>query len=203
MTKPTELLIATSNPGKVRELSTLLSNIPLRLKNLTDLHNIREVEETSATIRQNAELKAAGYARQSGLWSLADDSGLEVKALDGAPGVHSSRFAGEGASDAEKMAKVLNELAAIPDASREARFVCVMSIADNKGKIIFTAEGICSGKIANEPRGTNGFGYDPIFTPDGFDKTFGELPGDVKQQISHRARAVVEIIRFLHGFFDV
>jgi XTP/dITP diphosphohydrolase len=203
MTKPANLLIATYNPGKIRELTSLLADFPITLKTLTDLNDIREVEETGLTIRENAELKATGYARQTSHWSLADDSGLEVKALGGAPGVYSSRFAGEGASDAAKMEKVLSELAVIPNAPREARFVCVMSIADDTGKIIFTAEGICDGKIANELHGTNGFGYDPIFIPNGFDKTFGELPDDVKQQISHRARAVAEIIRFLHGFFKL
>ena len=201
--KPTELLIATYNPGKLHELSALLSDVPLKLKNLSNLKNINEVEETGLTIRENAELKAAAYAGQTGLWSLADDSGLEVTALNGAPGVYSDRYAGKGASDHTKMNKVLTELAAIHNASRAARFFCVMSIADNTEKIVFTAEGICSGTIASEPRGSNGFGYDPIFIPDGFDKTFGELSGDVKQQISHRARAVAEIIRFLHAFFKL
>ena len=203
MHKPTELLIATNNAGKVRELASLLAGVPIRLKNLAGLDGICEIEETGSTFRENAEIKAAGYAMQSGVWSLADDSGLEVAALGGAPGVYSNRYAGEGASDAAKMRKILDQLAAVPDAARDARFVCAMSIADDTGKIVFTAEGSCPGTLANQPRGTNGFGYDPIFVPDGFDRTFGELSGDIKQQISHRARAIKEIIRYLHGFFDV
>jgi len=201
--KPTELLIATHNAGKIRELASLFSNFPIKLKNLSDFGGISEIDETGTTFRENAELKAAGYARQAGIWSLADDSGLEVSALGGAPGVHSNRFAGEGSSDEEKMIRLLSKLGAIPNASRDARFVCVMSIADSKGQIVFTARGICPGAIANEPRGTNGFGYDPIFIPEGFNRTFGELKGDIKQQISHRARAAEEIIRYLQGFFDV
>ena len=203
MHKPTELLIATNNAGKVRELASLLAGVPIRLKNLAGLDGICEIEETGSTFRENAEIKAAGYAIQSGVWSLADDSGLEVAALGGAPGVYSNRYAGEGASDAAKMRKILDQLAAVPDAARESRFVCAMSIADDTGKIVFTAEGSCPGTLANQPHGTNGFGYDPIFVPDGFDRTFGELSGDIKQQISHRARAIKEIIRYLHGFFDV
>ncbi|HTK36958.1 MAG TPA: RdgB/HAM1 family non-canonical purine NTP pyrophosphatase [Pyrinomonadaceae bacterium] len=203
MDKLTDLLIATYNQGKLRELASLLSNIPITLKNLGDLTAVTEIEETGATFHENAELKASGYAVQSGFWSLADDSGLEVKALSGAPGVYSNRFAGEGASDAARMEKVLNELKSTRDASRDARFVCVMSIADSTGKIVFTAEGICNGTIARAPRGDNGFGYDPIFIPNGFDRTFGELPGRIKQQISHRARAVAEIIRYLQGFFKL
>jgi len=203
MHKPTELLIATSNRGKVRELDSLLSNLPIRLKTLSNLDGIIEVEETGSTFRENAELKAAGYAMRSSAWSLADDSGLEVAALGGAPGVYSNRYAGEGASDAAKMEKVLSQLAAVPNAVRDARFVCAMSIADEAGKIVFTTEGFCPGTIAKKPRGTNGFGYDPIFIPDGFDRTFGELSDDIKQQISHRARAVAEIIRYLHGFFKL
>ena len=203
MHKPTELLIATHNAGKVRELASLLAGVPIRLKNLAGLDGICEIEETGSTFRENAEIKAAGYAMQSGVWSLADDSGLEVAALGAAPGVYSNRYAGEGASDAAKMRKILDQLAAVPDAARDARFVCAMSIADDTGKIVFTAEGSCPGTLANQPRGTNGFGYDPIFVPDGFDRTFGELSGDIKQQISHRARAIKEIIRYLHGFFDV
>ena len=203
MHKPTELLIATHNAGKVRELASLLAGVPMTLKNLAGLDGICETEETGSTLRENAEIKAAGYAMQSGVWSLADDSGLEVAALGGAPGVYSNRYAGEGASDAAKMRKILDQLAAVPDAARDARFVCAMSIADDTGKIVFTAEGSCPGTLANQPHGTNGFGYDPIFVPDGFDRTFGELSGDIKQQISHRARAIKEIIRYLHGFFDV
>jgi non-canonical purine NTP pyrophosphatase, rdgB/HAM1 family len=201
--KPSTLLISTYNSGKLREIASLLANLPIELKDLNDLPGITEVEETGKTIWQNAELKAIGYALQSNMWSLADDTGLEVAALDGAPGVFSDRYAGEGASDLAKMEKLLHELDNIPNAPRRAQFVCVMSIADAIGSIAFTSAGICDGSIANEPRGTNGFGYDPIFIPDGFDATFGELEDNIKQQISHRARAIAEIIRYLHGFLEV
>jgi XTP/dITP diphosphohydrolase len=201
--RPTELLIATYNSGKVRELKSLLSGLPIELKSLNDLSGIMEIEETGTTIRENAELKAVGYAKQSGMWSLADDTGLEVFALGGVPGVYSDRYAGKGASDQAKMAKVMHELENALNASRSARFVCVMSVASNEGNVVFTAEGICPGSIAKKPRGNNGFGYDPIFIPEGFDATFGELSSDIKQQISHRARATREIIRYLQGFFDV
>lgn len=200
---PTELLIATFNTGKMRELTSLLSGIPFSLRSLNSLSGVREIEETGTTISENAELKAAGYARQTGLWALADDTGIEIDALGGAPGVYSDRFAGEGASDAEKVQKVLTELASLPDTTRVAKFVCVMALSDPTGKIIFNAEDACTGWIAFGPRGFNGFGYDSIFVPDGFDRTFGELDPDIKQQISHRARASAKIIRYLQGFFGV
>ncbi len=140
---------------------------------------------------------------QTGFWSLADDSGLEVEALGGAPGVFSARYAGENATDREKIAKLLHELNETQDRRRLARFVCAMAISDEKGEIKFLTEGICNGKIALSPSGTNGFGYDPIFIPDDFEQTFGELSDEIKQKISHRARATEKIIPFLRGFYAV
>jgi XTP/dITP diphosphohydrolase len=200
---PSKLLVATGNAGKVRELAKLLSASPVELIGLNDMANLNDVAETGSTFRENAILKAAGYARQSGLWSLADDSGLEVEALGGRPGVASARYAGKETPYDQKIRSLLELLAETGDADRRARFVCSMAISDRNGKITFTAEGICEGKLANIPRGTNGFGYDPIFVPDGFEKTFGEFNDDIKQQISHRARASREIVRYLLGFFDV
>ena len=196
-----ELFIATKNVGKVKELGKLLENLPLRLRGLDDFPNTIEPEETCATFVENAALKAKYYARQIGGWALADDSGLEVAALNNAPGVFSARYAGEKASGKERIEKLLRELDGIEN--RAARFVCAMAIADDTGEIKFVAEGVCSGKIALAASGANGFGYDPVFIPDGFSVTFGELTGEIKQQISHRARATVKIIQYLRSIHAV
>lgn len=194
------IVVATKNVGKVRELKELLVELPLQLKDLNEFPNISEPEETGATFAENAVIKAKSYALQTGLWSLADDSGLEVAALGGAPGVYSARYAGENATDGERITKLLNELKETPDKKRLARFVCAMAISDEKGEIKFLTEGVCEGKIALSASGKNGFGYDPIFVPLDFEQTFGELSGEIKQKISHRAKAVENIITFLHGF---
>jgi len=196
-----ELFIATKNVGKVKELGKLLENLPLRLRGLDDFPNTIEPEETCATFVENAVLKAKYYAQQTGGWALADDSGLEVAALNNAPGVFSARYAGEKASGKERIEKLLRELDGIEN--RAARFVCAMAIADDTGEIKFVAEGVCSGKIALAASGANGFGYDPVFIPDGFSVTFGELTGEIKQQISHRARATVKIIQYLRSIHAV
>ena len=196
-----ELLIATKNAGKIKELEKLLAELPFRLRSLNGITNVIEPEETGATFAENAVLKARSYALQTGLSALADDSGLEVEALHGAPGVFSARYAGEGATDAEKIEKLLKEINETQNVNRRARFVCAMAIADAEGEIQFTAEGVCDGKIALTASGANGFGYDPIFIPDGFSETFGELSGDIKQQISHRARATAKIIQYLCGIY--
>jgi XTP/dITP diphosphohydrolase len=194
-----QILVATGNAGKIREMEEFLAGLPLILRGLKEFPNVLEVEETGATFEENAILKAKGYAAQTGLRTLADDSGLEVDALDGAPGVFSARYAGEFAGDEEKIAKLLDETGKTEN--RSARFVCAMAIAEETGEIKFLATGSCEGKIALNPRGTKGFGYDPIFIPDGFDLTFGELSGEVKQKISHRARAMEKIIQYLHDFY--
>lgn len=195
-----KLLVATNNAGKIKELNELLESLPVELSGLKSFESIVEPEEIAVTFGGNAILKASSYSLQTGFWALSDDSGLEVESLNGAPGVLSARYAGENATDEERIVKLLDELSEINDESRRARFVCAMAIADEKGEIKFLAEGICSGKIALQPKGANGFGYDPIFIPDGFEQTFGELSSTVKRKISHRARAIVKIIRFLHDF---
>jgi XTP/dITP diphosphohydrolase len=195
-----KLLIATNNAGKIRELNEYLMDLPIELFGLSAFENVSDVEETGATFAENAILKASSYARQTGFWALSDDSGLEVEALNGAPGVFSARYAGENAGDAERIEKLLDELAETGDESRRARFVCAIAIADETGEIKFLAEGVCEGKIALKPRGANGFGYDPIFVPIGFEQTFGELSSTVKGEISHRERAIKKIIRFLRNF---
>lgn len=193
-----KLLIATNNAGKVAELRAML-NIPLEIVGLDSFADIIEVEETGDTFDENARLKAIGYARQTGLTALADDSGLEVVALEGRPGVLSARYGGD-TPFAEKIDLLLDELAQTNDKERQARFVCSIAIAETSGEILFTANGICDGRIARNPRGDLGFGYDPIFIPNGYEMTFGELVSHEKHKISHRGRAFLQIIPFLRHF---
>lgn len=178
----------------------LLSDLPLKMRSLDDFASVVEVEETGATYAANAELKAAGYARQTQLWALAEDSGLEVTALNGAPGVFSARYMGAAGTKQQRNERVLSELHATPTAERCAQFICVMALAAPTGDIILSETGLCGGHISSGPRGTNGFGYDSIFVPDGFEKTFGELPASLKQKISHRAQASKRIVRHLNEF---
>ncbi len=196
----TEILIATTNDGKVKELQNFLADLNMRVYGLSDFPEITEPVETGESFAENAALKAVFYALHTKIWSLADDSGLEVDALGGAPGIFSARYGGKGAGDEEKIGKILRELEQTSDEERRARFVCAMAISDETGDVKFIAEGVCSGKIALSASGTNGFGYDPIFIPDGFEQTFGELSGEIKQKISHRARAIAKIIKFLSSF---
>ncbi len=200
---PVKLLIATNNQGKVIELRELLEHSPYDLLSLADFPDVHEIEETGTTFIENAGLKAIGYARQTGQLALADDSGLEVEALGGRPGVLSARYGGERAGFAEKMSLLLAELKKTGDSHRRARFFCSMAIGGVDGEIVHTASGICEGKIAASPRGSQGFGYDPIFIPNGSDMTFGELDSTVKRQISHRSRAFRQIIPFLRHFSAV
>ena len=197
MNELTELLVATGNAGKVRELSLLLADAPLRLRLLSEFPHIPEAEETGKTFADNATIKALHYSSQSELLTLSDDSGLVVDALGGAPGVYSARYAGTGATYAERMARLLYELAATGDGERRARFVCVIALADPSTGSLNTFEGTCEGRIAHAPRGTGGFGYDPIFIPEGYAQTFGELPDEIKHNISHRARALTKAVGFL------
>jgi XTP/dITP diphosphohydrolase len=200
---PKSLVLATGNLGKLCELKELFRDLPLELKSLRDFERLVDVDETGSTFRENAELKARGFALQTGHLSLADDSGLEIEALGNAPGVHSARFAGEGTGYDVKIPRLLAMLDDAGFPNRRARFVCVMALADSHGRIVYSAEGVCSGSIARSPRGSNGFGYDPIFTPDGFDQTFGELGDHIKRSISHRAKAAELIIRYLLDFIAV
>jgi XTP/dITP diphosphohydrolase len=191
------LLVATQNEGKLEELRQLLGDLPLELYGLTDFPDITEVPETGDSFIQNASLKAAGYATQTGLLTLADDSGLEVDALEGAPGIFSARYAGQGASDADRTARLLSELSMIPMSARSARFVSAVAIADSKGQILNVSVGACTGQIDFAARGSRGFGYDPVFIPRGYEQTFAELDSVIKNQISHRARALSGAREFL------
>lgn len=179
----------------------MLAEFPIRVHSLSDFPDAVEVAETGDTFCENALLKARGYARQTALIALADDSGLEVACLDGRPGVLSARYGGDAMPFFEKMKKLLNEIAESGDTTRRARFVCSIVVAAPEGEILFRADGICDGRIADQPRGVGGFGYDPIFIPNGFDKTFGELSADVKREISHRGRAFSQIIPFLRDYY--
>jgi XTP/dITP diphosphohydrolase len=196
-----ELLIATGNKGKVAELRSLLAGLPLQLRDLAEFTSAREVEETGRTFADNATLKAQGYALQTGLWTLADDSGLEVDALGGAPGVFSARYGGEGLTDADRVERLLEEMSKATVRDRRARFVCVIAIADPRGRVMDLWTGTCEGQIVHAPRGTHGFGYDPVFLPDGFEQTFGELPAEIKHDISHRARALKAARSYLVNHF--
>jgi len=185
---PRQLLVATHNTGKVREYRELLVRLPLEVTYLDAQGIALEVEETGATLAENAVLKARTYADVSGLWAWADDSGLEVDALGGAPGVLSARFVGPGSSDAGRYRKLLDSLAGVPWSQRSARFRCVVAIVTPAGDVR-VAEGICEGIIAFGPVGQNGFGYDPVFYLPEHGATMAQLAPDLKNTISHRGRA--------------
>ncbi len=182
------LLLATNNSGKIRELKELLSDIPYELVSPAGIGLKLEVPETGRTFAANARLKALGFAGASGLLTLADDSGLEVDALGGAPGVLSSRYAGDKATDAERVAFLLQKLKGVPWYRRGAKFQCVIAIANPAGDVKL-ATGSCRGMIAEQPKGTHGFGYDPVFFFPKLGKTMAELTPEVKNTLSHRARA--------------
>ncbi len=183
-----KLLIATHNEGKKAEYSHLLAGLGFELTSLSELDLRSSVREDGTTYTENALLKARVYAAAAGLLTLADDSGLEVEALGGAPGVHSARYAGRGTSDEERCRLLLANMAEIPDDLRAAQFRCVIALAWPDGRTEIS-EGTCKGRITHEPRGENGFGYDPVFYVPEHDCTMAELPAEVKNRIGHRARA--------------
>jgi XTP/dITP diphosphohydrolase len=183
-----KLLLATNNTGKVKEFRNLLAGIPFELVTPKEIGIVMDVDETGATYRENARLKACALATQSGLLTLADDSGIEIDALNGAPGVMSARYAGENASDAERVNFLLSKLKDVPQEKRTARFYCVIAIAHPDGKVEY-CDGECKGTIAFEPSGASGFGYDPVFYLPEFGKAMAELTAEIKNRVSHRARA--------------
>lgn len=190
-----DILIATTNAGKVREYADLMAGLPLRCLSLRDVGlDGMDVDETANTFEGNAELKVRAYAQASGLHALADDSGLVVDALGGQPGVFSHRWAGANADDAARYTKLLRELEGVPDAERTARFVCVIAVANPHTLDIVTADGMCEGRIARAPDlSGGGFGYDPVFIADGYTVALSALPPDEKNRISHRGRAAYNI----------
>jgi XTP/dITP diphosphohydrolase len=199
----THLTIATFNQGKLQEYRAMIKGIAIELRSLSEFPQVAEVDETAETFAGNAALKASEYATATGSFTLADDSGLEIAALGGRPGVFSARYGGDDLSFAEKIAFILAELRECGDSDRTARFVCETAIADAEGKILITARGECRGAIAAAPHGHGGFGYDPIFVPAGLEMTFGELAAADKHRISHRALAFAQIIPFLRDNMNV
>lgn len=194
-----KLLIGTTNPGKLRELERLLGGLDLELVSLRDLPGAPEIDEDAETYEGNARKKAETLARWSGLPTLADDSGLEVDALGGEPGVRSARYAGLGRDDAANRRKLLLALAGVPQAERTARFKAAVVVALPRGATLL-AMGVCEGRITTAERGTAGFGYDPVFLYEPDNRTMAELGEGRKDEVSHRGRAVAEIRRELRDF---
>ncbi len=191
------LLIGTGNPGKLIEIESILGELPFEFHSLNEFRDVPTASESGKSYVENAIAKARYYANTTGFCTLADDSGLEVEALGAAPGVFSARYAGEGASDHDRRELLLAELFQTDDDERAARFVCVVAIAGPNGELMKTSEGICRGTISRIAKGYGGFGYDPLFVPNGYAQTFAELPESVKNRISHRARALVACKDFL------
>lgn len=194
-----KILIATQNQGKIKEYRRLFADVDIDFVGLANVGlGDMEVDETGTTFEENAMLKANTYANQAKLWTLADDSGLMVDALDGAPGVYSARYGGADLNHAGKRAKMLAEIADIPDEKRGAKFVCVIAIAKPDNTDVTLVRGECLGTITQQEYDEgNGFGYDPIFKPNGYDKTFGQMPADVKNGLSHRAIAAEKALPIL------
>jgi XTP/dITP diphosphohydrolase len=195
MTSPKRILVATTNPGKVRELRALLGD-QVQWQSLADFPGLAEVKEDGATFAENARKKALGYAKATGLWTLADDSGLVVDALGGAPGVNSARFSGERAPGADRkvidrrnMEKLLSLLQGVPTEKRTARFVCCLCLASPE-RVLLETQGALEGRIAEEPAGTGGFGYDPVFLVPQLGQTVAQLGENEKNAISHRGNAM-------------
>ena len=188
------LLVATTNVGKMREIAGILDGVPVQLLTLADFPGIPEPDETGTTFAENARLKALYYHQATGLPSVADDSGIEIEALDGAPGIHSARW--EGTDYAVKFQRIYEMLRQRNALRSPARFVCRLALAD-AGRVVFEAEGIIEGRIADEPRGDQGFGYDPIFFYPPLGRTTAELERDLKATVSHRGRAFEQLRRHL------
>ena len=191
-----KLLLATNNQAKVREYKSLLENIPLEMVTLAEQGIITVVDEVGESLEENARLKAAVLAAESQLLALADDSGLEVDALGGEPGLLSARYAGEGASDRDRVDYLLSRLKGVPWEQRSACFRCIIAVATPDGEVELCS-GECRGMITFEPKGQQGFGYDPVFYLPELDKTMAELPPEMKNQISHRGQAARKVYQVL------
>ena len=194
-----KIVIATRNDDKYKEIERILGEKGFEILSLRDFPDAPEVEETGSTLAENALLKAKSAAEATGLPAIADDTGLMVDALEGAPGVMSARFAGEKATYGENCSLLLSKLDGIQDGNRTAKFVCIAALVDEKSSI--TAYGEVGGEIISEQRGINGFGYDPIFLPDQSDLTFGEMTIEEKSKISHRGKAFNEMLRIIHDMY--
>jgi len=192
----TELLLASQNPGKLAEMRQLVNGLPFRILAPADVGLLEAPAETGASFLENAILKARHYTRRSGRLTVADDSGLAVDALDGGPGLYSSRFGGEGASDADRNRLLVEKLRGVPPERRRARFTSAVAMAKGEEILFQTVESV-EGLIAEEPRGGGGFGYDPLFFYPPYGKTFGEVPSDMKDRVSHRGKAFARLRAFL------
>jgi XTP/dITP diphosphohydrolase len=204
-----ELLIATRNEGKIEELCQSFATLPVELRFLHEFKNVSDVPEVGKTYQENATLKATGYASQTGIPALADDSGLEVDALRGGPGVWSARFGGSNLSDKERTEALLSALHDVGAAQRTARFVCCMVLYGSPPssveevaapRVLAVARAICEGMLATKPMGTQGFGFDPIFIPNGHNVPFAALDQAIKGNMSHRARAAAQMRRQLEHY---
>ncbi|KMY54944.1 nucleoside-triphosphate diphosphatase [Bacillus sp. FJAT-27231] len=187
-----KVIIATKNEGKAKEFSSLFADYGIEVQTLLDYPSLPDVEETGHTFEENAVLKAEAIADETGQLVIADDSGLSIDALDGRPGVYSARYAGAKKDDEANIQKVLAELKGVPEEKRTARFHCVLAIA-RPGEKTVTVSGACEGKITSEKQGANGFGYDPIFWVEDFQKTMAELQPEEKNSISHRGWAMKKL----------
>lgn len=197
----TKLVLASRNRGKLKELNQLLGGLGYEVISLEYFNGLPEIEETGITFQENAVLKAREAARMTGNLCLADDSGLEVDYLGGAPGVYSSRFAGPEKDDLANNTKLLSLLEGVPFQERTARFRCVVAVASPEG-LAETVEGVCEGIIGVEPKGYNGFGYDPLFVVEGLGRTMAELDSETKNKISHRAKAFLKAVPILKNYLD-
>lgn len=193
------LLLGSRNPGKLKEITGILHDCGWSFSSLREFPNVAVAEESASTYAANAIAKARFYATATGLCALADDSGLEVAALGGAPGVFSARYAGDNASDADRRELLLAELRNTSSPDRRARFVSVIAISAPDGQVLNISQGICEGTITFTPRGDGGFGYDPLFIPNNHSQTFAELPESLKNLISHRALALINTRSFLES----
>jgi XTP/dITP diphosphohydrolase len=191
------LIVASRNRKKSGEISDLLAPYGIEVISISEIAGVPEVIENGSTFAENAAKKASETARALSLWTLGEDSGLEVAALAGAPGIYSARFSGPNATDESNNAKLMSELSAVPEERRDARYVCNVALADPSGAIRLQVEAYCRGRMIREPRGTNGFGYDPYFLIREYHRTFGELSPAVKRRLSHRARAFERLIPLL------
>jgi non-canonical purine NTP pyrophosphatase (RdgB/HAM1 family) len=198
--KTNTIVLATRNPHKTEEIKALLNGLPITVKDLRDFPEFPEVEETGDTLEENARLKALAAHVRTGLPAIADDTGLEVYYLLGRPGVYSARYAGENVSYDDNNKKLLRELTQVPARKRQARFRCVVALVDGRDDRFF--EGRVEGRIGLVPRGMNGFGYDPLFIPEGYDSSYAELTQEEKNSISHRGRAIRALIEYLSGKKD-
>lgn len=200
---PLRLVVASRNRGKLREIADLLAPHGIAVVGIDSFPNVPEVIEDGTSFAENAAKKASEPARQLSEWVLGEDSGLEVDALGGAPGIYSARYSGVGATDESNNVKLMHELEAVPSERRGARYVCNVALADPSGAIRLQLEATCHGRITMDARGTNGFGYDPYFLIPEYHRTFGELAPCVKRHLSHRGRAferlIPQLVRLLKG----